>query len=85
MDVKITMSFEEAIINKAKLFADSHNMSLSRLTEMIYKKMTTGNYKSLEDFPIAEWVSEVSEGEAEYNSKPRTRKAMKKEYYKSKK
>jgi Family of unknown function (DUF6364) len=85
MDVKITMSFEEAIINKAKQFAEEHNMSLSRLTEMIYKKMTAGNYKSLEDFPIAEWVSEVSEGEAEYNAKPRTRKAMKKEYYKAKK
>jgi Family of unknown function (DUF6364) len=85
MDVKITMSFEEAIINKAKQFAEAHNMSLSRLTEMIYKKMTTGNYKSLEDFPIADWVSEVAEGPAEYNTKPRTRKAMKKEYYKAKK
>lgn len=85
MDVKITMSFEEAIINKAKQFADSHNMSLSRLTEFLYKRMTAGNYKSLEDFPIAEWVSQVAEGKAEYISKPRTRSAIKKEYYKSKK
>jgi len=85
MDVKITMSFEESVIEKAKQFADDHNISLSRLTEMIYKKMTTGHYKSLEDFPIAEWVSQVSEGAAEYKAKPRSRKAMKREYFKSRK
>ena len=84
MDVKITMSFEESIIEKAKQFADAHNISLSRLTEMIYKKMNTVNYKSLEDFPIADWVSQVSEGVVEYKAKPRSRKAMKKEYFKSK-
>ncbi len=85
MDVKITMSFEESIIEKAKKFADANNISLSRLTEMIYKKMTTGNYKSIEDFPIAEWVSQVSEGAVEYKSKARSRRAMKKEFYKSRK
>ena len=85
MDVKITMSFEETIIERAKQFADAHNISLSRLTEMIYRKMTAGNYKSLEDFPITEWVSQVSEGAPEYKSKPRSRKVMKKEYYKSRK
>jgi Family of unknown function (DUF6364) len=85
MDIKITMSFEEAIIERAKQFADAHNISLSRLTEIIYKKMTTGNYKSIEDFPISEWVSQVSEGSMEYKSKPRTRKSMKKAYFKSKK
>jgi len=85
MDVKITMSFDNAVIAKAKEFAESKNISLSRLTEIIYKKMTTGNYKSLEDFPIAEWVSQVSEGSAEYKAKPRTRKASKKEFYKSRK
>ncbi len=85
MDVKITMSFEESIIEKAKQFADGHNISLSRLTEMIYKKMTTGNYKSLEDFPIADWVSQVSEGVVQYKAQPRSRKGMKKEYFKSKK
>ena len=85
MDIKITMSFEESIIERAKQFADTQNISLSRLTEIIYRKMTTGNYKSLEDFPIAEWVSQVSEGAAEYKAKPRKYKAMKKEYFKSRK
>ena len=85
MDVKITMSFEESIIKKAKRFADSRNMSLSRLTEMLYKKMTASNYQSIEEFPIAEWVSQVAEGPAEYKAAKRNRKSMSKEYYKSRK
>jgi hypothetical protein len=85
MDVKITLSFDEHIVEKAKQYAEKHNISLSRLTEMLYKKMTTGNYKSIEEFPIADWVSQVAEGAAEYKTKARTRRAMKKEYFKSRK
>ena len=85
MDVKITMSFDESIIEKAKRFADSKNMSLSRLTEMLYKKMTASNYQSIEEFPIAEWVNQVSEGAAEYKTAKRSRKSMSKAFYKSRK
>ena len=84
MDIKITLSFDEDIVEKAKQFADSQNISLSRLTEMLYKKMTTGNYKSIEEFPIADWVSQVAEGAVEYKTKARSRRAMKKAYFKSK-
>ena len=38
MDAKITLSFDESIIERAKQFADSNNISLSRLTEMLFKK-----------------------------------------------
>lgn len=85
MDVKITLSFDEEIIEKAKRFADANNISLSRLTEMLFKKMTSGNYKTIEDFPIADWVSQVAEGAAEYKTQARSRRAMKKEYFKSRK
>ena len=85
MDAKITLSFNEEIIGKAKQFAESRNISLSRLTEIIYRKMTEGSYKNLEDFPIADWVTQVSEGEVEYKSRKRNRKSMKAEYFKSKK
>lgn len=85
MDIKITLSFDEEIVAKAKRYADQHNISLSRLTEMLYQKMTSGNYKSIEEFPIADWVSQVAEGAAEYKTKARTRRAMKKEYFKSRK
>ena len=79
MDAKITLSFDEAVIIKAKKFADSHRISLSRLTEMLYRKITSGGYHSLEDFPIADWVKMVAECSVEYKtSKSKSRKDLKK-------
>jgi hypothetical protein len=85
MDIKITLSFDEAVINKAKAFADTQNISLSRLTEFLYSRIVSGHYKSLEDLPVADWVSMVAEGQAEYKTKTRSRKSLKNEYLKSKK
>jgi hypothetical protein len=83
MDSKVTLSFDEAVINEAKKFAEDHHVSLSRLTEFVYRKMTSKKYKSLEDLPIADWVSMVSEGQAVYITKARSRKKLKDEYFKS--
>ena len=86
MDNKITLSFDESIISKAKKYAENNNISLSRLIEFLLKKVTSNNYTSLEDFPISEWVSQVAEGDAVYQTKKRrTRKAAKTEYFNSKK
>jgi uncharacterized protein DUF6364 len=86
MDSKITLSFDESIINKAKKYAEKQNISLSRLIEFLLLKITSSNYQSMEDFPISEWVSQVAEGEAVYQtSKKRTRKQAKAEYFNSKK
>jgi len=85
MDAKITLSFDANIINKAKHYAESQGLSLSRLTEILLRKATTGGYKSIEDIPIADWVNTVSEGEAEYITTPKKRKDLKDEYFKSKK
>jgi len=85
MDTKITLAFDEEIIAKAKAFADAQNISLSRLTEFLYRQITTGQYKSLEDLPVSDWVNMVAEGEAEYKTKPRTRKSLKDEFLASKK
>ena len=86
MDNKITLSFDESIISKAKQYAENNNISLSRLIEFLLKKITTSNYKSLEEFPISDWVQQVAEGEATYQTKARrTRQAAKAEYFNSKK
>lgn len=85
MDAKITLSFSEDVIEKAKKFAEAHNISLSRLTEIIYQRMTSASYKNLEELPIADWVSQLAEGEMEYRKRPRSRKSMKSEFYKSRK
>ena len=86
MDAKITLSFNEAIINKAKKFAEANNISLSRMIEFLLQKITSSHYQSMEEFPISEWVQQISEGQAVYQtSKKRTRKASKEAFYKSRK
>ena len=85
MDAKITLSFDESVINRAKRYAEENNISLSRLTEFLLNKVTSSSYHSLEDFPISDWVNMVSEGQAEYQTKPRKSKDLKAEYFKSKK
>jgi antitoxin component of RelBE/YafQ-DinJ toxin-antitoxin module len=86
MDNKITLSFDESVISKAKKYAEKNNISVSRLVEFLLKKVASNNYSSLEDFPISDWVQQVAEGEAVYQTKQRrTRKNAKEEFFKSRK
>ena len=85
MDAKITLSFDAEVIKQAKKYAEEKNISLSRLVEFLLKKATSKSYLSLEDYPISSWVSQVAEGEAVYQTKKRSRKASKSEYFSSKK
>lgn len=85
MDAKITLSFDNETIARAKKFADANNVSLSRLTEFLYSKMTQEKYRQLEDLPVADWVNMVAEGHVQYQTKARSRKSLKKEYFKTKK
>lgn len=80
MDAKITLAFDENVITKAKQFAEDHNISLSRLTEFLFRKITSGEYNELEDLPIADWVNMVAEGDAEYLHKTKSSQDLKKEY-----
>jgi len=75
----LTLHFDRDVIIKAKAFAEANNISLSRLTEYLYRNITSGNYKTLEELPVADWVYRVAEGEAHY--KRRTRKGTRKEYH----
>ncbi len=81
MDAKITLSFDEDIIARAKRFAELNNISLSRLTEFLLRKVTTSTYLSLDELPVSEWVGMVAEGEVEYVRTPPSNKALKKEYH----
>jgi len=83
MDTKLTLNFDSGVIEKAKAFAEARGISLSRLTEYLYRQVTSGNYISIDDFPIADWVNQVADGEAVY--KRRSRKSTKDEYYNSRK
>jgi antitoxin component of RelBE/YafQ-DinJ toxin-antitoxin module len=85
MDSKITLSFDEEVINKAKRYAETNNISLSRLIEFLLKKVTSSGYASLEEFPISNWVNQLAEGPAEYHNKKKTRQSSKADYFSSKK
>jgi len=81
MDSKLTLHFDQEVIIKAKAFAAANNISLSRLTEFLYSCITSGDYKTLEELPIADWVSRVAEGEPQYLR--RNRKQSRTDYYNS--
>jgi hypothetical protein len=85
MDAKITLSFDDEVIARAKKFADANNISLSRLTEFLYSRMTQEKYRQLEDLPVADWVNIVAEGAVKYQTKGRSRQSLKKEYFKTRK
>jgi hypothetical protein len=85
MDAKITLSFDKEIIDKAKKFAEARNISLSRMMEFLLRQITNGNYTELEEFPVSDWVSELSEGKAIYITRPKSRKDLKKEFLDSRK
>ncbi len=85
MDAKVTLSFDKEVIQQAKAFAEAQNISLSRFLEYLLRKATSANYQHLEDLPVADWVNKVAEGKAEYIIRPRSRKALKKEFFESRK
>jgi hypothetical protein len=85
MDAKITLSFDAQIVERAKEYADSRGISLSRLTEVLFRRLTAGGYVNIEDFPVSNWVHLLSEGEASYVKTPKSSKALRTEHHASKK
>jgi antitoxin component of RelBE/YafQ-DinJ toxin-antitoxin module len=84
MDAKLTLSFDEQVISEAKIYAESQGLSLSRLTEILYRKIIEERPYNLEDFKVAEWVSIAAEGPATYE-RARSTKDLRKELRASKK
>jgi antitoxin component of RelBE/YafQ-DinJ toxin-antitoxin module len=85
MDAKITLSFDKQIKEKAKRYAESQNISLSRLMEHLLDKIMSNHYQSLEDFPVADWVNSISEGAAEYKKTSKKRSLLKDDFKNRKK
>ena len=86
MDAKLTLSFNQDVVSKAKKYAADNNISLSRLIEHLLTQVTATEYKSLEDYPIADWVAMVAEGDIIYKKTSKSsRKSLKDEFLSSKK
>lgn len=85
MDAKVTLSFNATVIEKAKNYAESQGLSLSRLTELLLEKViATTQHNSIEHIPVEDWVSMVAEGPAAYNTKPLDKK-RKKDFFEDRK
>jgi len=80
MDTKLTLSFDAAVADKAKAFAEANNISLSRLVEFMLSKVTDKRYRTLDELPVSDWVSAVAEGEATYVRKNAAQRNVKKDY-----
>jgi hypothetical protein len=80
MDTKLTLSFNADVVNRAKSFAEAHHISLSRLIEFMLVKVTDQRYRSLDELPVSDWITQVAEGEATYIRKNAPNRNLKKDY-----
>jgi hypothetical protein len=85
MDAKVTLSFDESVVARAKAFAEANNISLSRLVEFMLAKVSDKRYRSLDELPVSDWVSQVAEGEAVYVRKNAANRSLKADYLASRK
>jgi hypothetical protein len=87
MDNKITLSFDQEVIARAKAFAESQGISLSRLTEFLFDKITSNPqaYNSLEDIPVADFIHLLAEPNSTYKTAAKSKKSQRDEFYESKK
>jgi Family of unknown function (DUF6364) len=86
MDAKLTLSFDKEIIADAKKFAEDKGISVSRLTEYLYRRITTQpkNYTSIDDIPVSDFIWQLNEPYAEYITTKKSSKAIRAEYYSAK-
>lgn len=80
MDSKLTLSFDAAVAERAKAFAEANNISLSRLVEYMLSKITEKRYRSLDELPVSDWISQVAEGQVTYVRKNAAARNVKKDY-----
>ena len=57
MEIKLTLSLDASVLSKAKQYAKSQNMTLSKLVEMYLISLTN---KQMEDMKISPIVEELT-------------------------
>lgn len=59
MDKKLTLSLDDSIIERAKIYAKSHNVSVSKLIEAYLRSLTNKKSQTGEITPLVESLSGV--------------------------
>lgn len=85
MDRKLTLRLDAGVIDEAKVYAEEHQISLSRLVEILLRKCISSGFYSIENLPISDWVGIVAEGAVTYDTGKKSRKDLNDEYFNSKK
>jgi hypothetical protein len=69
MDKKLTLSLDKSIIERAKTYAKSNNISLSKLIESYLTSLTKRGNKGIEITPLVESLSGVITLEKDFDVK----------------
>lgn len=69
MDKKLTLSLDKAIIESAKKYAKSNNISLSKLIESYLTALTKRKQNSVEITPLVESLSGVISLDVDFDEK----------------
>lgn len=69
MDTKLTLKLDKEIINRAKVYAESKKISLSKLIESYLQLLTKENSTKEEISPLVESLSGVITLPKKYNDK----------------
>lgn len=69
MDKKLTLSLNQSIIEKAKVYAKSNNISLSKLIESYLASLTKSDSNKNEITPLVKSLSGVIDLPSEFDEK----------------
>lgn len=69
MDTKLTLRLDNNVIEKAKIYAKNHNISLSKMIETYLASVTSNKGSKEEITPLVESLSGVMELPADYDYK----------------
>jgi len=69
METKLTLRLNEGVIEKAKIYANSHKISLSKMIENYLDSLTTKNDKEILITPFVESISGVIDLPSDYDYK----------------
>ena len=69
MDKKLTLSLNQSVIERAKIYAKTHQISLSKLIESYLETITSQTKKKSEITPLVKSLSGVIELPKSYDEK----------------
>lgn len=69
MDTKLTLNVDKKVIEQAKEYAKTHQISLSRLIESYLSSLVAKKDREIEITPLVESLSGVIELENDFNHK----------------